>query len=97
MTRLDDLEEISRRVPFNRRHRRRLETSRGIIVHLFSGSDSKKWTGMKIGGCEVLGIDVSQGEQFNLHREELWGYLWHLASSGRLVGVIGGPPCRTVS
>ena len=37
------------------------------------------------------------GEQYSLRNPGVWTYLWHLASCGLDRGVLGGPPCRTVS
>ena len=84
------------RCPFNRRTRRRLARSRGVIVHLFAGHDHSRWA-LDTDQYEVLPIDVSHGSQYDLHNLGLWSYLWDLASSGKIVGVVGGPPCRTVS
>ena len=96
MHRYADPGEISTRCPFNRRIRRRLEGSRGVVVHLFAGVDHSRWVQDDL-GYEVLSIDIAHGNQFDLHSLGLWSYLWELASKGLVVGVLGGPPCRTVS
>ena len=83
--------------PWNRRQRRRHQLARGVIIHLFSGKDAKKWTKESWGDFEVITVDVSQGAQYDLHAAGVWGYLCHLARQGKVVGVIGGPPCRSVS
>ena len=82
-------------LPWNRHKRRRLWKSRGIILHLFAGEDHRPWEVWQQRGYEILCLDVKKGG--DLHCPAVWAFLWELASSGKVVGVIGGPPCRTVS
>ena len=82
--------------PWNRRIRRRLETSKGVVLHLFAG-DAKKWTRHDWGEFEVLCVDVNQGSQFDLHAPGTWSYVCSLARKGLIRAVLGGPPCRTTS
>ena len=82
-------------LPWNRHRRRRLWKSRGVIVHLFAGQDHRPWEAWQQKGYEVLCLDVKKGG--DLHNPAVWAFLWELASSNKVIGVIGGPPCRTVS
>ena len=84
---------ISMRTPWNRRIRRRLETSSGVLIHLCSGS--QKWTPKPHSRYEVLEIDLDQGKDLMDHG--VWSYLLLLARKGLVRGIIGGPPCATVS
>ncbi|CAK9114144.1 Retrovirus-related Pol polyprotein from transposon TNT 1-94 [Durusdinium trenchii] len=83
--------------PWNRRLRRAHMTGKGVIVHLFSGADAKKWNDIGGGRYSWLCIDTEINAALNLHNPSVWSYLWKLASLGRIVAIIGGPPCRTVS
>ena len=83
-------------LPWNRRQRR-AHARRGVAIHLFSGSDTKKWIRPEVGDWEWIFIDTCLGSQFDLHRPVVWSYLWSLASRGLVKLVMGGPPCRTVS
>ena len=83
--------------PWNRRLRRAHMTGKGVIVHLFSGADAKKWNDVGGGRYSWLCIDTEINAALNLHNPSVWSYLWKLASLGRIVAIIGGPPCRTVS
>ena len=82
-------------LPWNRHRRRKLWKSRGVIVHLFAGQDHRPWEAWKQRGYEVLCLDVKKGG--DLHNPAVWAFLWELASCNKVIGVIGGPPCRTVS
>ena len=42
-------------------------------------------------------MDIALGTQYDMHAVGTWGYLCHLARSGHVVAVVGGPPCRSVS
>ncbi|CAK9056938.1 unnamed protein product [Durusdinium trenchii] len=83
--------------PWNRRIRRAHLTGKGVIVHLFSGPDVKKWNCVGGGAYSWLCIDTEINSSLNLRNPAVWGYLWKLASLGRIVAIVGGPPCRTVS
>ena len=97
MLKLDDLQKAGEASPWNRRTRRRLERSKGVVLHLFAGKDWKVWESMDLDGHEMLSVDLLQGSRHSLHDVGTWSYLWSLASQGRVKAVIGGPPCRTTS
>ena len=79
-------------LPFNRHKRRRLARAKRVVVHLFSGK--QKWH-FPSRDVEVLELDLKKGG--DLHDSSVWKYLLHLAAEGKVVAVVGGPPCRTVS
>ena len=54
-------------LPWNRRQRR-AHARRGVAIHLFSGSDTKKWIRPEVGDWEWIFIDTCLGSQFDLHR-----------------------------
>ena len=81
----------SKGLPINRRKRRSLQRSRHILVHLFSGE--QRWPSQP--STPVLEIDITQG--WDLMSSDVYGFLCQLAAQGRIAGVIGGPPCRTIS
>ena len=82
-------------LPWNRSQRRRHSMARALVIHLYSGERSQEWTVDWPQGVEVVTLDIRQGQ--NVHDRDTWAYVWSLASSGRVIAVIGGPPCRTVS
>ena len=82
-------------LPWNRHFRKRLWRSKGVMLHLFAGKDHKPWDEWRRHGYEVLCLDIQKGG--DLHSEAVWAFLWELASADKLVGIAGGPPCRTVS
>ena len=84
-------------LPWNRRQRRTHQTSKGIIAHLFSGANVKKWKDSVPSGYAWLFLDPLIGSRYDLHSPQVWGYLCSLAKQGRIRAVLGGPPCRTVS
>ena len=86
-------------LPWNRRRRRQIEASKGVILHLFSGGAvmSKKWEELRKNGYEVITLDISTNAAENLHNATIWSYLWDLASRNRLLAILGGPPCRSFS
>ena len=45
----------------------------------------------------VLSIDIENGPEWNIHHAALWSYLVFLAKAGKIVGIVGGPPCRSTS
>ena len=69
--------------------------AKAVVIHLFAGEASKEWCHELPSRVEMLTVEVREGQ--NLHDGSVWAYVWDLASSGRVVGIIGGPPCRTVS
>lgn len=70
-----------------------------MILHVFAGGpeSAKEWQKGWPPGIELLSVDVTHDPRQDLHRPATWGYLCSLAKSGRLCGIIGSPPCRTVS
>ena len=89
--------QMNHDLPWNRHKRRRLLTSKGVIVHLFAGERAKEWRKNPINGIEVITLDITEGRNQDLHNPGTWSFLWKLASLGKLLAIIGGPPCRTVS
>ena len=71
----------------------------GVVLHLYAGGEhqAKKWQCLQQVGFEVLTLDVTLGANHNLHGRQLYAYVTHLARSGQIKFVIGGPPCRTFS
>ena len=86
-------------LPWNRRQRRRLESSRGVILHIFAGNteSSSRWKDLEDTGCEVLVLDVLRNSKEDIHSPAVWAYLWELATRGLIRMVYGGPPCRSTS
>ena len=83
--------------PWNRRVRKRLECSKGIILLLYAGTGAKKWRSLNWRGFEVLTVEILEQSQQDVNLAATWTYLWRLASLGLLRAVVGGPPCRSVS
>ena len=42
-------------------------------------------------------LDLELGDGFNVHNANVWSYMCLLARSGKVKGIVGGPPCRTTS
>ena len=78
-------------LPWNKRQRR-AHARRGVAIHLFSGSNTKKWIRPEVGDRERIFIDTCLGSQLDLHCPVVWSYLWSLASQGLVKLAIGGPP-----
>ena len=80
--------------PLPRRTRKRLYTSSGWCVNLFSGA----FAVLEQEGAVVLNVDVLLSASWDLmakkgaYRALLWG-----AMTGRISRLLGGPPCRTFS
>ena len=83
-------------LPWNRGVRRRVDRAKAIIIHLFSGKGNE-WKKGWPEGVEVLTLDVRENPQQNLHDPHVWSYLIHVVKTKNVVGIVGGPPCRTVS
>ena len=84
-------------LPLNRRWRKRLWRSKGVLVHLYAGKEKNRWRDLVPNGVEVLSIDIENGPEWNIHHAALWSYLVFLAKAGKIVGIVGGPPCRSTS
>ena len=95
---LDWQEAQQEQLPWNRRSRRRHHKAKRIIIHLYSGPDEKYWL-EKLQGpeTEVICIDTCLNPGYNMLNDRVMSYLIKLALQGKVVAVIGGPPCRTVS
>ena len=78
--------------PWNRRKRRSC-LKRGAYLHVFAGSSKGKLLRQAVEPCELLEVDIEE----DLAAEGTWAFLLMLATSQRLFGVFGGPPCRTQS
>ena len=83
------------RLPFNRRRRRQVEKAQKIVIHVFAGGDPGKWKAVESEDTVVLCFDVMHGA--NLLCAHLSGWIDHLIDTGKVVMLLGGPPCRTVS
>ena len=78
-------------VPWNRRCRRAVGRARAgeVLLHVFSGV--QRW---KVPGI-VVEVEKSRGS--DLMKDEVFRQLLSWSVSGVVGGVLGGPPCRTVS
>ena len=82
----------------NRRQRRRLWLSKGWVVHLFAGKKKKEvFEWMNGGDKTLLELDIERSQGHNLLDPQLWKALSWGASQGKIVALLGGPPCRTFS
>ena len=84
-------------LPWNRHVRRRLEKAKGIVIHLFAGDHSGWWRKDWPKGIECLTIDPKDDPNQDLHNPAVWSYVNYLVKTKRVVGIVGGPPCRSVS
>ena len=85
-------------VPWNRRWRKRLQSSPALVLHLFSGGDPKFWQeGLAPHGLTALCVDKCIDPGHDLLRDTTYHFLMDLCESGRVEALLGGPPCRTVS
>ena len=64
---------------------------KGAYVHFFAGASRGKAFKEAVGRFELLEVD----RQEDLTSPATWMFLLELAASGRLLGIFGGPPCRT--
>ena len=87
------------KLPWNRRTRKRFLKAKALVFHLFAGKEEacKEWEKGWPAGVEVVALDIERCPLFDLHSKEVWGYLCFLARHCPVVGIVGGPPCRTVS
>ena len=91
-------EDFGARLPWNRHKRRRLLKAKKIILHIFSGPDSKYWEKQCASAdTEILCVDTEGSHPANLHDKNVYGFLLALCASGRVKAILGGPPCRTVT
>ena len=61
-------------LPWNRRQRRMHQTSKGIIVHLFSGTNVKRWKDSLPSGYTWLFVDPLLGSRYDLHSPQAVSY-----------------------
>ncbi|CAE7943445.1 unnamed protein product, partial [Symbiodinium sp. KB8] len=80
------------KVPWNRRERKRWKQASAIGVHLFCGRDRSTW---KSSAEAAHVVTVDQAE--DIMADDTYAALLHLALSGKVKTVFGGPPCRTFS
>ena len=82
----------------NRRSRRRLHESDKWIVHLFAGKESREeYKYLERHGYVVLELDLERGATHDVLSPAVWRALEWAARSGKIAGIIGGPPCRSYS
>ena len=84
-------------LPWNRHVRRRFQRAKGIVIHLFAGENPGWWRKGWPEGIECLTIDPKENPKQDLHNPAVWAYVIHLVKTKRILGIIGGPPCRSVS
>ena len=77
-------------VPWNRRERKKWKRASSIAMHLFCGRDRRYW---KTENEHQHVVTVDQAE--DLLNDSTYAALEHLACSGKLAFLFGGPPCRT--
>ena len=87
-------------LPANRHQRKRLQRE-GYILHLFAGVAEgfalhKAFQEAGV-GKRLLEVDLKRGESHDMLGDTLYPALLRAAISGHLLGVIGGPNCRTRS
>ena len=82
-------------LPFNRRMRRKLQQADKIVVDMFAGPDKSKWSALEAKGIAVLSVDMVHGA--NVHDPHLSGFIQSVIETGKVIGWVSGPPCRTVS
>ena len=78
------------RVPWNRRERKKWKRATSVAVHLFCGKDRRYW---RTESEHQHVVTVDQAE--DLLNDSTFAALEHLACSGKLAFLFGGPPCRT--
>ena len=78
-------------VPWNRRKRRAIGRAKPgeVLLHIFSGVQKWKGPGTVPGVDKCLGPDLLQ--------KNVYQHLLVWAVRGVVGGVVGGPPCRTIS
>ena len=75
-------------LPWNRHIRRRIEQSKAVVIHLFSGKEPSFWKKGWPNGVEVLTIDKEVDPRQDLHNPHVWAYVVHLARTKNILGVI---------
>ena len=82
-------------VPLNRRVRRSVKRAEKVVIHLFSGKTKAHEFGHLPSSIYVLSIDLDQGA--DILSDGLYQYLVELCTSAKVVAIIGGPPCSTLT
>ena len=82
-------------VPFNRRVRRAVQRADKVVIHVFSGKTKPQHFGHLPSSVYVLSVDLDQGA--DVLSDGLYQYLLELCSSGKVIAIIGGPPCAALS
>ena len=83
------------KIPFNRRQRKKVMEASTLVLHVFSGKQTRVWSDMEENGLVILCVELEKGA--NLLNDDLYGGLEYLARRGKFDMIIGGPPCRSVS
>ena len=89
-------------VPGANKRRRKLWQKKGLALHLYSGEKAgfTLERALKEAGGDVrllLEVDIKNGEEFDMTKDELYERLLRLAMDGVIDCVLGGPNCRTRS
>ena len=82
-------------VPLNRRVRRAVSRADKVIIHLFSGKTKAHDFGSMPSSVYILSIDLEHGA--DILGDGMYQYLLDLCASGKVIAVVGGPPCATFS
>ena len=85
----------STEIPLNRRIRRSINRAEHVVIHLYSGSTKARDFGHLPNSVYVLSVDLEQGG--DMLSEPLFQYLCELCASGKVIAIVGGPPCATLS
>ena len=84
--------DFNEALPWNRRKRRRLQRARHVILHLFSGPDSRYWEKqMGSSTTEILCIDLQGSPKADILDGKVYAYLLTLASFWKIEGDLGWP------
>ena len=82
-------------LPWNRRWRKKIEKAKGIVINMFSGSNTRRWKMIEENGIVAINVDLELGA--NVVDPQVSGWIEGLIESGKVIAWTSGPPCRTVS
>ena len=87
-------------LPLNRSRRRKLQE--GFVVHLYAGVEEGYTLSRalkEVGGdkTRLVEIDLKRGADHDMMKDEVYAALMGAAFNGLVLGVVGGPNCRTRS
>ena len=87
-------------LPLNRSRRRKLQE--GFVVHLYAGEEEGYTLSRalkEVGGdkTRLVEIDLKRGADHDMMKDEVYAALMGAAFNGLVLGVVGGPNCRTRS